>query len=137
MNIKYKKLLFFTSVIILLTFLKIDFRFVDSIYCCSDDFDYFIHAESISEDLDFDYSNQLKGLEDKRYNNDSKVAPIGYVGTGILSAPFKKVKAAIFLHSSLSLLLECSSHLVELIPFMVSINKLLIILQSVTASVVD
>ena len=88
MNIKYKKLLFFTSVIILLTFLKIDFRFVDSIYCCSDDFDYFIHAESISEDLDFDYSNQLKGLEDKRYNNDSKVAPIGYVGTGILSAPF-------------------------------------------------
>jgi hypothetical protein len=88
MNIKYKKLLFFISVIILLTFLKIDFRFVDSIYCCSDDFDYFIHAESISEDLDFDYSNQLKGLEDKRYNNDSKVAPIGYVGTGILSAPF-------------------------------------------------
>ena len=88
MNIKYKKIIFFVIFIILLVFLKIDFRFANSIFCCSDDFDYYMHAETISEDFDLNYGNQLKGLEDKRYNSNSKVAPIGYIGTGILSAPF-------------------------------------------------
>ena len=50
---------------VFLTFLKVDFRFTDNIYCCSDDFDYYMHAETISQDFDFDYSNQLKGLETK------------------------------------------------------------------------
>ena len=88
MNIKYKKSIFFVIFLILLIFLKIDFRFSNSIFCCSDDFDYYIHAETISEDFDLNYENQLKGLEDTRYNSNSKVAPIGYIGTGILSAPF-------------------------------------------------
>ena len=73
---------------IILSILKIDFRFKDEITCCSDDFDYFIHAETIVEDFDFDYSNQLEGLEDARFYKNDKSAPIGFVGTGLYSAPF-------------------------------------------------
>ncbi len=82
---KYKFLIF---VLVFLSILKIDFRFKEEITCCSDDFDYFIHSETIIEDFDFDYSNQLEGLEDKRFYKNNKSAPIGFVGTGLYSAPF-------------------------------------------------
>ena len=62
----------FIFLFVFLTFLKVDFRFTDNIYCCSDDFDYYMHAETISQDFDFDYSNQLKGLETKRFNKNNK-----------------------------------------------------------------
>jgi len=74
--------------LIVLSILKIDFRFAQEIYCCSDDFDYFIHSETIVEDFDFDYSNQLLGSENERFNKNNKIAPIGFVGTGIFSSPF-------------------------------------------------
>jgi len=83
--INYK---FFIFVLIILSILKIDFRFKDEITCCSDDFDYFIHTETIVEDFDFDYSNQLQGLENERFYKNNKSAPIGFVGTGLFSAPF-------------------------------------------------
>jgi hypothetical protein len=82
---KYKFLIF---VLIILSILKTDFRFKDELNCCSDDFDYFTHSETIVEDFDFDYSNQLEGIEDKRFYKNNKSAPIGFVGTGIYSAPF-------------------------------------------------
>lgn len=83
--IKYKFLIF---VLIIFSILKIDFRLQDEIYCCSDDFDYYIHTETIVEDFDFDYSNQLSGLEDKRFYKNNKSAPVGFVGTGLYSTPF-------------------------------------------------
>lgn len=67
--------------------LKVDFRLQDDISCCSDDFDYFIHAETISEDFDFDYTNQLGIYEEARYFRE-KAAPIGFPGSGILAVPF-------------------------------------------------
>ena len=100
MKIKYRWLVVFIFSLILLTFLKIDFRFANGIYCCSDDFDYYIHAETISEDLDLDYSNQLKGIEEKRYYQNGKPAPIGYVGSGILAAPFMALGNALDFVSS-------------------------------------
>ena len=69
-------------------FFKIDFRFEEGIFCCGDDYDYYSHAETISQDFDFDYSNQLKGYEERRFNLDGKIAPKGFVGSGILSSPF-------------------------------------------------
>ena len=68
--------------------LKVDFRFSTEINCCSDDFDYFIHAETIVEDFDFDYSNQLLGVEKARFFKNNKSAPIGFAGSGLFSAPF-------------------------------------------------
>ena len=50
--------------------------------------DYYSHAETISIDFDLDYSNQLKGYENARYTNNKYIAPIGFIGSGFLAAPF-------------------------------------------------
>ena len=83
---KIFKLLLFLFVLLL--FFKIDFRFENGIYCCGDDYDYYSHAETIAFDFDLDYSNQLKGYEDKRFNLNGKVAPKGFFGSGLLASPF-------------------------------------------------
>lgn len=80
--------LIFFLIVIFLLLIKIDFRFQDTVFCCGDDHDYYIHAETIALDFDLDYKNQLSGFEDKRFNKNNKIAPIGFVGTGLLSAPF-------------------------------------------------
>jgi hypothetical protein len=72
----------------LLLFLKIDFRFQDTVFCCGDDHDYYMHAETIAVDFDLDYSNQLKGIETKRFNFKDNIAPTGFIGSGILASPF-------------------------------------------------
>ena len=88
MNIKNKNFLLKSFFIIYFSFiLKIDFRFENGIFCCGDDYDYFSHAQTIAEDFDLDYSNQLEGFEDKRYNQNGKVAPKGF-WFGLLASPF-------------------------------------------------
>ena len=79
-----KKLVFVT--IIFLLFLKIDYRLINDLNCCGDDFDYYSHAETIGIDFDFDYSNQIPN--GSRFYFNGKNAPIGFVGSGILSSPF-------------------------------------------------
>ena len=87
MNIlKKKPVIFLLLVITLLLFLRIDYRFKYTIECCSDEYDYFMHASTIANDFDFDYSNQ--DLRDFRYTNNNITAPVGFVGTGILFSPF-------------------------------------------------
>ena len=44
---------------ILSLFFRIDFRFKNSVECCSDDYDYFSHAETIALDGDF---NTVSGI---------------------------------------------------------------------------
>ena len=83
---KNKYIVFFLLTIVLLIFLKVDYRLKYTIECCSDEYDYFIHAVTIVEDLDLDYSNQ--NLRSFRYTNGEINAPVGFVGTGILLAPF-------------------------------------------------
>ncbi len=80
--------IFYVLLLFSLIFLKSDFRFVEDIYCCGDDHDYYMHAETISQDFDFDYNNQFLGIENKRYNNNNKIAPIGFFGSGLLASPF-------------------------------------------------
>ncbi len=75
-------------VILVLLFLKIDFRFQDSVYCCGDDHDYYMHAETLAIDFDLDYTNQMKGIESRRFYNDGKFAPTGFIGSGIFASPF-------------------------------------------------
>jgi len=74
--------------IVLLVFLKIDFRFQETVYCCGDDHDYYIHAETIGVDFDLDYKNQLLGNETRRFNLNNKIAPTGFIGSGFLASPF-------------------------------------------------
>ena len=79
-------LLFF----IISLFFRIDFIFKSSVECCSDDFDYFSHAETIVIDHDFDYTNQLPPNHSFVYKNseNGKIAPVGFPGTGVLAVPF-------------------------------------------------
>ena len=82
---------YFYIIFLLFTFLlffKTDFRFETSVNCCGDDHDYYMHSETIALDRDLNYSNQLKGNEDKRFSFNGKIAPTGFIGSGIFSAPF-------------------------------------------------
>ncbi|MDC0595371.1 hypothetical protein OAP09_01640 [Acidimicrobiia bacterium] len=85
LNKKYLTLFFLLFFLILL---RTDYRFIEKPLCCGDDHDYFSHAETLVIDFDLDYSNQLAGSENKRYNNLGRIAPKGFVGTGLLAAPF-------------------------------------------------
>tara|TARA_B100000035_G_scaffold299204_1_gene293681 strand:+ start:539 stop:2128 length:1590 start_codon:yes stop_codon:yes gene_type:complete len=87
----HKPISFFIFAVIFLLFLTIDFRYKTDWTCCSDDFDYFSHSETLIIDWDFDYTNQLEGFEEKRFYNNGKSAPIGFFGTGLLSSPFLKI----------------------------------------------
>jgi hypothetical protein len=84
-----KNILILTLIIIFISlFLKVDFRLKSELECCVDDHDYYIHAETSILDFDFDYSNQLEGFETRRNFINDKSSPIGFYGTGLLSAPF-------------------------------------------------
>ena len=83
-----KRINFFLLFIILLLFIKTDYRLETGIYCCKDDHDYYAHAETLVIDLDFDYSNQFVGNEEQRFYYNGKTAPSAFIGAGILSAPF-------------------------------------------------
>ena len=86
-NLRQKKYLMFILIFIILTiFFRTDFRFKDSVECCSDDYDYYVHAETIALDFDLDYSNQ--NVRSWNYNLNGKSTPIGFIGSGILAAPF-------------------------------------------------
>ena len=64
----------------------IDYRFETTIKCCSDEYDYYSHAATIVNDFDLDYSNQ--NIRDFKYTKYGKNTPIGFFGSGLLSAPF-------------------------------------------------
>ena len=85
---KLKKYYIFIIIFICFSILlKVDFRLQDDVYCCGDDSDYFMHTETIVEDFDFDYTNQLGVYEKARYYKE-KSAPIGLPGSGLFAVPF-------------------------------------------------
>ena len=87
MKNKQNLTIYFFLVLFFLLFLKIDYRFIDNITCCGDDFDYYIHAKTIALDNDLDYSNNLEN-DPYFYKFNDVIAPKGFIGSGILSAPF-------------------------------------------------
>lgn len=76
--------LFLTLIFLLL--MKIDYRFINQIQCCGDDYDYYLHAETIAINKNLSYEDQVLG--DYAYRNNGKVAPVGFFGSGLLAAPF-------------------------------------------------
>ena len=74
--------------VIFLIFIKIDYRFINEMKCCGDDFDYYSHAYTIAVDFDFDYSNQLTYGHSEVFYVNEKIAPLGFVGSGLLASPF-------------------------------------------------
>ena len=88
MTKKNKYLLFFLFLILILFFLKIDYRYKSDWTCCSDEFDYYAHIKTIVEDKDFDYINQFGDYKDARNIINDKPTPIGFIGTSFLTVPF-------------------------------------------------
>ena len=88
MTIKNKFILTFLLTLVALFFLKTDYRMIETIYPGADDGDHYLHATTIGIDFDLDYTNQLKGVENIRYNGNGKIAPIAFIGSGFLSSPF-------------------------------------------------
>ena len=89
-KIKSSKFDYFYLIIFLIflsILFKVDYRYINELNCCGDDFDYYSHALTIAVDKDFDYSNQLTP-NDASFFMDEKIAPLGFFGTGMLSAPF-------------------------------------------------
>jgi hypothetical protein len=86
-NLRQKKYLLVILIFVILSmFFRTDFRFKNTIECCSDDYDYYVHAETIALDFDLDYSNQ--NIRSWNYNLYGKSTPVGFIGSGLLSAPF-------------------------------------------------
>tara|TARA_A100001015_G_scaffold277503_1_gene336764 strand:+ start:8963 stop:10531 length:1569 start_codon:yes stop_codon:yes gene_type:complete len=83
-----KKISFIILFFALLVIFKMDYRYLNELKCCGDDFDYYSHAYTISVDFDFDYSNQLIANHPETMNFNGKIAPRGFVGSGILASPF-------------------------------------------------
>ncbi len=80
-----------TSVLVflfLLVFLKVDYRYINELNCCGDDFDYYSHAYTMSVDFNFDYSDLLDKNSNATYQYKDKIAPFGFFGAGLLAAPF-------------------------------------------------
>lgn len=86
MKQKNKFLKFIIILLVLFSFFRIDYRFKNTVECCSDDYDYYLHASTIALDFDLDYSNQ--NVRAFSYNKNDKNTPIGFIGSGIYSAPF-------------------------------------------------
>jgi len=84
--LKNKWIIVLVLTIILLLFLRVDFRFKYEVQCCSDDYSYYMHASTIALDFDLNYSNQPPA--DWYYSKNNKTTPIGFIGAGIFSAPF-------------------------------------------------
>ena len=81
---------YFLLTLIVLLFLKVDYRF-EEIYSggSQDDSSYYYHAQTIAIDKDLDYTNQLDGiLLDAYIREDNKPVPRQAIGPGLLSAPF-------------------------------------------------
>ena len=88
MNIKKRNPIIFF--LVLLVFTKIDFRFKEiNPGLIHDDAAYYYHAQTVGVDLDFDYSNQLKGTDKRNLNvENNKPVPVHPIGVGILAGPF-------------------------------------------------
>ena len=86
MKLQKRNLVVLIILIILMSSFRIDYRFKNTVECCSDDYDYFLHASTIAIDFDLNYENQQPRAYS--YNNNDTNTPIGFIGTGILSAPF-------------------------------------------------
>ena len=52
---------------------------LETINCCGDDHTYFVHAETIAEDFDLDYSNQMNFVKGKVIMSGNKIVPIGFI----------------------------------------------------------
>ena len=87
---RLKNIELFLIIIIIFSLIKIDYRFEEIPYGLEvDDAEYDYSAATIGLDYDLDFSNQMKGVENRYLNKEiKKVVPFHPIGSGMLAAPF-------------------------------------------------
>ena len=87
---KTNKLYFSIFVMIILSLIKVDYRFDEIPYGLEvDDAEYYYTAATIGIDFDLDFSNQMKGVENRYLNKEvKKIVPFHLIGAGVLASPF-------------------------------------------------
>ena len=75
---------------IILSLVKVDYRFDEIPYGLEvDDAEYYYTAATIGIDFDLDFSNQMKGVENRYLNKEvKKIVPFHPIGAGVLASPF-------------------------------------------------
>ena len=83
---RLKKIELFLLIIIIFSLIKIDYRFEEIPYGLEvDDAEYYYSAATIGLDYDLDFSNQMKGVENRYLNKEiKKVVPFHPIGSGML-----------------------------------------------------
>lgn len=87
---KTKKLYSAAVLILILSLIKIDYRFNEIPYGLEvDDAEYYYTAATIGIDYDLDFSNQMIGIENRYLNREvKKIVPFHPIGAGVLASPF-------------------------------------------------
>ena len=87
---KTNKLYFSIFVMIILSLIKVDYRFDEIPYGLEvDDAEYYYTAATIGIDFDLDFSNQMEGVENRYLNKEvKKIVPFHPIGAGVLASPF-------------------------------------------------
>ena len=87
---KTKKLYYAAVLMLILSLIKIDYRFNEIPYGLEvDDAEYYYTAATIGIDYDLDFSNQMIGIENRYLNREvKKIVPFHPIGAGLLASPF-------------------------------------------------
>ena len=116
---KNKVLIYWLLFFIILSLVKIDYRFNEFSYGLKvDDAEYYYNAATLAYDLDLDYSNQMEGVKNRNLNIEfvDKIVPFHPIGNGILSFPLLIISNIIFENTIESGLVSFNFFIYSLIP---------------------
>jgi len=87
---KSKTLYFLVFLTLVFSLIKVDYRFKEIPYGLEvDDAEYYYSAVTIGIDFDLDFSNQMRGVDNRFLNfENNKIVPFHPIGSGILASPF-------------------------------------------------
>ena len=125
-TLKSKKLHLIVFILVIFSLIKIDYRFQEIPYGLEvDDAEYYYSAVTIGIDFDLDFSNQMKGIENRFLNKEiKKIVPFHPIGSGALASPF------IIIGNFLQQLFD-QSGLISIVYFLYSLSPIFYLLMSI------
>ena len=125
-TLKSKKLHFIVFILVIFSLIKIDYRFQEIPYGLEvDDAEYYYSAVTIGIDFDLDFSNQMKGIENRFLNKEiKKIVPFHPIGSGALASPF------IIIGNFLQQIFD-QSGLISIVYFLYSLSPIFYLLLSI------
>ena len=123
---KSKKLHLIIFILVIFSLIKIDYRFQEIPYGLEvDDAEYYYSAVTIGIDFDLDFSNQMRGIENRFLNKEiKKIVPFHPIGSGALASPF------IIIGNFLQRMFE-QTGLISIVYFLYSLSPIFYLLISI------